>query len=83
MLKIVGYIDDDPIRKGVRVSGYPVVGTSSDLFDILERREVDCVVVNTSLVDAERLEALDRICQEHDVELLRLHIHLKRLTAVS
>jgi UDP-GlcNAc:undecaprenyl-phosphate GlcNAc-1-phosphate transferase len=83
MLKIVGYIDDDPLKKGIRVGGYAVVGNSSDLLDILRRREVDCVVINTSLLDAGLLQSVERICREHDVELLRLQLHLRRLSAVS
>jgi len=83
ILKIVGYVDDDPLRRGVRVGGYPVIGDSSELLEILERREVDCVVVNTSLVDAGRLQTLERACADCDVELLRLQLHLRRLSAVS
>ena len=83
MLKIVGYIDDDPLKKGIRVGGYAVVGNSNDLLEILRRREVDCVVINTSLVDASLLQSVERICRDHDIELLRLQIHLRRLSAVS
>src|SRR3954466_7550567 len=83
MLKIVGYIDDDPLKKGIRVGGYAVVGNSSDLLDILQRREVDCVVINTTLLDAGLLQSVERICRDHDIELLRLQINLRRLSAVS
>jgi UDP-GlcNAc:undecaprenyl-phosphate/decaprenyl-phosphate GlcNAc-1-phosphate transferase len=83
MLKIVGYIDDDPLKKGIRVGGYAVVGNSSDLLEILRRREVDCVVINTSLLDAGLLQSVEQICRDHDIELLRLQIHLRRLSAVS
>jgi UDP-GlcNAc:undecaprenyl-phosphate GlcNAc-1-phosphate transferase len=83
MLKIVGYIDDDPLKKGIRVGGYAVVGNSSDLLEILQRREVDCVVINTTLLDAGLLQSVERICRDHDIELLRLQINLRRLSAVS
>src|SRR3954470_24119822 len=83
MLKIVGYIDDDPLKKGIRVGGYAVVGNASDLIEILQRREVDCVVINTTLLDAGLLQSVERICRDHDIELLRLQINLRRLSAVS
>jgi UDP-GlcNAc:undecaprenyl-phosphate GlcNAc-1-phosphate transferase len=83
MLKIVGYIDDDPLKKGIRVGGYAVVGNANDLLEILQRGEVDCVVINTSLLDATLLQSVERICRDHDIELLRLQIHLRRLSAVS
>jgi UDP-GlcNAc:undecaprenyl-phosphate GlcNAc-1-phosphate transferase len=82
-LKIVGYIDDDPNDRNVRVSGYPVIGNHADLLSLIERDAVDCVVINTHLIDAERLQALEEACRANEVDLLRLHVHLKRLSAAS
>ena len=45
-LKIVGYVDDDPRRRNMRVAGYPVVGGFSELLDLLARDQVDSVVLN-------------------------------------
>jgi UDP-GlcNAc:undecaprenyl-phosphate GlcNAc-1-phosphate transferase len=82
-LKIVGYVDDDPVHRHVRVGGYSVVGGLEELLSMIERSEVDCVVVNTHLIDAERLQALEAQCRGSEVELLRLHLNLKRLSAAS
>jgi UDP-GlcNAc:undecaprenyl-phosphate GlcNAc-1-phosphate transferase len=82
-LKIVGYVDDDPAHRHVRVGGYSVIGGLEELLMMIERGDVDCVVVNTHLIDAERLQGLEARCRGSEVELLRLHLHLKRLSAVS
>src|SRR3954471_719184 len=82
-LKIVGFIDDDPLQRRMRVSGYSVVGDHATLAGMIERGDVDCVVLNTPVVSVERLQALEHLCREHEVDLLRLHVHLKPLTAAA
>ena len=50
---------------------------------MIDGGEVDCVVVNTRVVDVERLQALERACPERDVELVRIQLNLKRLNVAS
>jgi hypothetical protein len=65
------------------VAGYSVLGDSSDLVEMVSRGDADCVVVNTHLSDADKMNRVEAACAEHDVELLRLHVNLKRLSAAS
>jgi UDP-GlcNAc:undecaprenyl-phosphate/decaprenyl-phosphate GlcNAc-1-phosphate transferase len=82
-LKIVGFIDDDPMHRHIRVGGYSVVGTFADLLGYVQRRELDCVVLNTPLLDVERLQELEAHCRELDVQILRLQVQLKHISAAS
>jgi FlaA1/EpsC-like NDP-sugar epimerase len=82
-LKIVGFVDDDPLQRNVRVAGYPIVGGFSQLVEIVSRGDVDSVVLNTHLIDADRLRELEQACRPHEVALLRLHVDLKPLSAAS
>jgi UDP-GlcNAc:undecaprenyl-phosphate GlcNAc-1-phosphate transferase len=82
-LKIVGFIDDEPLHRNMRVSGYSVVGNHADLLTMIERGDVDCVVLNTPLLPAEHLQALEQSCDVHEIDLLRLQVHLKRLSVAS
>jgi UDP-GlcNAc:undecaprenyl-phosphate/decaprenyl-phosphate GlcNAc-1-phosphate transferase len=82
-LKIVGFIDDDPLHRSMRVSGYSVLGNHADLLSLIERGEVDCVVLNTPLLAAERLQELEQVCEAREIDLLRLQVHLKRLSVAS
>lgn len=82
-LKIVGFIDDDPLHRRMRVSGYSVLGDHAQLLGMIERRDVDCVVLNTPLVSVERLQELEQWCGAHEIDLLRLHVHLKPLSAAA
>ena len=82
-LKIVGFIDDDPGQRRMRVGGYSVLGGHADLLAMIGRGDVDSVVLNTPLVDVELLQELEQACRDHQVDLLWLQIQLKRLAAVS
>ena len=82
-LKIVGFIDDEPLHRSMRMSGYSVVGNHTELLAMIERGDVDCVVLNLPLLPVEKLQELERACDEREIELLRLQVHLKRLSVAS
>jgi UDP-GlcNAc:undecaprenyl-phosphate GlcNAc-1-phosphate transferase len=73
-LKVAGYIDDDPLRLDQRVGGYNVLGNHAHLARMIDRAEVDCVVLNTNLISMDLLQDLQRRCADHEIELLRLHV---------
>ncbi len=75
-LKIVGFVDDDPMQADGRVHGYMVLGDSRRLFAMIRNREVECVVVNTRMTDEARLQELDALCQAHGVEVVRIQLNL-------
>jgi FlaA1/EpsC-like NDP-sugar epimerase len=82
-LRIVGFIDDDPLQRSIRVQGHAVVGGVQELLSLIAGGELDCVVLNLPIVDAERLQRLEAACRDHEVELLRLHVNLERVSAAS
>ena len=82
-LKIVGFIDDDPMRRHMRVGGYSVIGSFSDLLALIRAGDLDLVILNTPLLDADRLRELERCGQECDVQILRLQLQLKGSSAAS
>jgi UDP-GlcNAc:undecaprenyl-phosphate GlcNAc-1-phosphate transferase len=82
-LKIIGFIDDDPMRRHIRVGGYPVVGAYPDLMSLVEGGGVDCVVLNTRILEAARLQELEAHCTEQDILLLQLEFQLERISAAS
>ena len=82
-LRLLGYIDDDPLQRKMRVGGYSVLGDYRLLLDLVEQVEIDCVVLNTPIASVERLQELERRCSAHHIDLLRLHIDLKPLSAAA
>jgi FlaA1/EpsC-like NDP-sugar epimerase len=82
VLKVIGFVDDDPMHHRTRVGGFSVLGDAETLQEIVTRGDVDCVVVNTPLSE-DKLRKLDSLCREHEVELVRPQLNLRRFTAAS
>ncbi len=81
-LRIVGFVDDDPMHHRTRVGGYSVLGNHDSLRAIIARTEVDCVIVNTPVAD-DKLRMLDALCRERAIELVKPQLNLRRFTAAS
>lgn len=43
--RVVGFLDDDPGKWGLRVHGYPVLGGRTVLGDVLERFQIDEIII--------------------------------------
>jgi UDP-GlcNAc:undecaprenyl-phosphate GlcNAc-1-phosphate transferase len=68
--RMLGFIDDDATRQGVRVDGYPVLGGHDVLVDLITGGELDCVVISTDLAHDPRLREIERLCVENAVSVL-------------
>src|SRR5690606_16792872 len=44
-LQPIGFLDDNPAKQKQQIHGVPVIGTLSDLAQVLERQKVDEVVI--------------------------------------
>src|SRR5262249_21447273 len=82
-VKIVGFIDDDPRKAGVRVMGYPVLGGYSALTVLLTASSIDAIVISSMAISPERLNNLSVLCTEHSVQLSRLRIGLEPLVEID
>ena len=82
-LRIVGFIDDDPQNRRLRFGGYSVLGDFESLLKMIQDNKVDSVVLNTRIMDVERLNILERVCKDFEVELLRLQVQVKPFVAAS
>ena len=78
-VRIVGFIDDDPRKAGIRVMGYPVLGGYSALSVLLKAASVDSVVVSARTMPPERLNNLEVVCAECNVRLSRLRVGLESI----
>jgi UDP-GlcNAc:undecaprenyl-phosphate GlcNAc-1-phosphate transferase len=82
-LRMVGFIDDDPQHRRLRVGGYSVLGDFRRLLEMIDKEELDCVVLNTRMIDVDRLTELEAACTRRSISLLRLHVNVKPFVAVS
>ncbi len=59
--QIVGFLDDDPSKKGSEVEGVPVIGTTDDIVGLVERHDIDEVFIATvSLRQEDSIELLSK-----------------------
>ncbi len=81
--RLLGFIDDDHARHGVRIQGYPVLTDYDGLVSLIEGSAVDRVVISTRKIPLRRVRELEQLCAEHGVALSRLDFRLEHLVAVS
>jgi UDP-GlcNAc:undecaprenyl-phosphate GlcNAc-1-phosphate transferase len=82
-VRLLGFVDDDPRKIGIRVHGFPVLGDFGALVDMLRQGGVDRVVISDRQLDADRMVELRSLCAQHGVGLTRLLIGLEELVVVT
>jgi UDP-GlcNAc:undecaprenyl-phosphate GlcNAc-1-phosphate transferase len=70
----VGFLDDDPMRKGMTLHGVPVLGGLDALAAVVGQHEVDAVLVSTRKLSAAREAQLTDLARRHGLTLYRLNI---------
>jgi UDP-GlcNAc:undecaprenyl-phosphate/decaprenyl-phosphate GlcNAc-1-phosphate transferase len=76
-VRIIGFIDDDPRKRRMRVRGYPVLGPYETLSQLIVADSIDGVVLSTRAVGGTRLRELEEMCGEHSIQLSRLVVGLE------
>src|SRR4029079_12378973 len=64
--RMIGFIDDDPALRSLRLQGYPVLGGERELNELIQAHKVDVVVIGALHVDLERRLRLERVCSDSD-----------------
>jgi len=77
-LQLVGFVDDNSRLRGRKIKGYPVLGSQSDLEDIIRRNNIKKVIISFRQKGEEKAEEIRTLCRslgtEIDVKLMRLTI---------
>jgi UDP-GlcNAc:undecaprenyl-phosphate GlcNAc-1-phosphate transferase len=69
--KLIGFVDDDPLKKDKLIHGLRVFGGNGLLKSICREKEVEEILVSFRKLSPERLEQVREICRESDVSLKR------------
>ncbi len=62
--QVVGFVDDDPGKQGMRVHGIPVLGDRHAIPDLVARHQVALVILAIYNISGEDFRAILEICQE-------------------
>lgn len=74
----VGFVDDDVLKTGKKLLGYPILGTFQEMDRLRERHGVQGVLVSfNGSAPPERVEALRQYCREKGLDLKKFAIHLE------
>jgi UDP-GlcNAc:undecaprenyl-phosphate GlcNAc-1-phosphate transferase len=75
----VGFVDDDPTKKGKVIHGLRVYGGNGDLRQLCRQHRVEEVLISSKTVPPARVEEILRACQQEDVTLKRMRIKIERI----
>lgn len=71
-LQPIGFLDDDPAKQGRKFKGQPVLGTLSDLDEVLARTGAEVVVVAIPSLPHAEIQELGRQAASHGVTVRHL-----------
>jgi UDP-GlcNAc:undecaprenyl-phosphate GlcNAc-1-phosphate transferase len=73
----VGFLDDDPNKRGRMIHGLPVLGPLERLEDLAREEGVDQLVVSTNKIHPERVAILDAVAQLAHIQTRKMRIVLE------
>ena len=81
--RMIGFIDDDPASRWLRLHGYPVLGGESRLLELINEAKLDVVVIGSLNFDPDRRKRLEQACRLNSVRLLKFSFRLDNLTTAN
>jgi len=66
-LMAVGFLDDDPAKKGTMVNGIPVLGTTEHLAELCAEAGAKQVLITMASVPGETIRRISRLAEEADL----------------
>ncbi len=73
--KLIGYIDDDPVKTGKMLLGFPILGDSSTLKSQVEKYKVDIAYIAIPSATKLELARLLELCKEIDLQVKIMSYH--------
>src|SRR5215208_2464332 len=73
----VGFVDDDPFKKGKVIHGLRVFGGNGHLRRVCEDQRVEEILISSSKIDEDRVAEIRRDCEDAQVTLRRMRIEIE------
>ncbi|MBN1930455.1 MAG: glycosyl transferase [Desulfobacterales bacterium] len=78
-IKPVGFIDDDILKIGKKLQGYPILGTFNDIETILKKDMIDGLLISFCNNDSNHLDAVRAFCSANGLFLKKFSISLEEI----
>ena len=75
----VGFLDDDPLKKGKVINGLRVFGGNGTLAEICRENSIEEILIASKKLSPERLREIRKVCSRVEVSLKRAHLKIEPL----
>ena len=75
----IGFIDDDLLKSGKRLQGYPILGAIGDLEKLVAKYKAGSLIISFTHNDPEKLNLLKRTCRQNNLVLKRFTASLENV----
>jgi UDP-GlcNAc:undecaprenyl-phosphate GlcNAc-1-phosphate transferase len=75
----VGFVDDDPLKKGKIISGLQVYDANGSLPDLCREKMITEILISTGKIEHDRLNDLRDHCRSAEISLMRAQIKIESL----
>ncbi len=79
-IRPIGFIDDDPLKTGRKLNGYPILGSFSDLETILKKHPAGGLLLSFTDAEPSRIDAVKAFCRTNALFLRRFSVHLDEMS---
>ncbi|HAO22598.1 MAG: glycosyl transferase [Desulfobacteraceae bacterium IS3] len=76
-IKPIGLIDDEPLKIGKKIQGYPILGGFNDIQDLLEKYRFTGILISFNSNEPNNIEGAKAFCKKHHLFLKRFSIRLE------
>src|SRR2546425_2245083 len=75
----VGFMDDDPSKRGKVIHGFPVFGGNGLLHKIITQHQIEQIMISTPRISDDRIAEIMRECESQNIELKRMAIRIESI----
>jgi UDP-GlcNAc:undecaprenyl-phosphate GlcNAc-1-phosphate transferase len=78
----IGFVDDDAIKKGKKIQGYPIFGTFNEMAQIHQRHQVNGILISFNSANSQSQSACAaavEFCRKHGIFLKQFKIDLQEV----
>jgi UDP-GlcNAc:undecaprenyl-phosphate GlcNAc-1-phosphate transferase len=75
----IGFIDDDKLKIGKRLEGFPILGTFEDLDRIAEKYDIGNLLISFDKRNMEKINNLKVFCRDNKIVLRQFNISVSEI----